>query len=312
MAGDPLTPQQFDALWSQKLLILDGATGTELEKCGCAGPPPMWASQALVDSPERVQAIHEAYLNAGAQILIANTFRTNPRTLQRAGMIEEGLRLNAQAVELARAAVAASQRPAIVASSIAPVEDCYRPDLVPDEGELKRELASMMEWQFAAQPDLVWIETANNLSEVRLAAATAADRGLRFLVSLVLAETGRLLDGAPLDEAVSAIEPYGPLALGVNCVPPAGVSPLLKQLKALSSRRLLAYAHIGNTVPIPGWTYCETDVSPSKYATYAEQWLKLGSAIIGGCCGTTPEHIRATAMHLTPKDLDRAGLDDLG
>ena len=292
----PLSQTDFDTAWARSPLLLDGACGTELERCGCAGPPPLWSSQALLDAPEQVRTIHAGYVEAGSDILIANTFRTNPRSLQRAGVLEQGQQLNQLAVQLARDAAAAADRTIIVAASVAPVEDCYRPDLVPEEAELKRELTQMMEWQLVAQPDLVWIETANNQSEVRLAAAAAAERGLRFAVSFVLQEDGRLLDGSPLDEAVQAVSSFHPLAMGVNCVPPSGVAELLKKLRALTELRLSAYAHIGNAVPIPGWSYSESNVLAQQYVEHTRQWRAAGADLIGGCCGTTAAHIRAIAV----------------
>jgi S-methylmethionine-dependent homocysteine/selenocysteine methylase len=287
--------EEFDAVWSRSPLLLDGANGTELERCGCAGPPPLWASQALLEAPEQVAALHRAYLAAGSDVLVANTFRTNPRALLRAGVPDQGLRLNSLAVELARQACDSVSRQVLVASSIAPVEDCYHPEWVPDEATLKRELNQMMEWQLAAEPDLVMIETANNLSEARLAAAAAAERGLRMVVSFVLQEDGRLLDGAPLDEAVDAVSRHDPLALGVNCVPPRGVAPLIERFRAITSQRLVAYAHIANSDPITGWTYAQESVSPDEYLEEVRRWRLAGVDIIGGCCGTTPDHIRAIA-----------------
>ena len=280
-------------------LVLDGAFGTELERRGVPTPAPLWSAEALWTAPEVVRAIHRDYVAAGADILVANTFRTNPRTLSRAGRLAEGAGLNARAVEMARAAADRGGRSAeggghagLVAASVGPVEDCYRPELVPAGQALAQEHGLMMVWLAAAQPDLVWIETINTVQEARCAARAAAERGLPFVISLVLAEHGRLLSGEPLAHAVAAVEPFEPLAIGVNCVPARGITGLLRELRQYADRPLVAYGHIGNARPIRGWSYAHS-ATPAEYGGCVRAWLEAGAAVVGGCCGTTPAHVAA-------------------
>ncbi len=274
-------------------LLLDGATGTELERRGAGGPPPLWSAAALLTAPAIVQQIHADYVAAGADILVADTFRTNPRTLRRAGLYDRGRALNRLAVALARAAAKnAPHQPVWVAASVAPVEDCYRPDLVPSDDELEHEHAELLDWLAAAGPDLLWLETMNTAREARIAAAAAAIRNLPLAASFVVAEDGRLLGGDTLEEAVQAVEPLQPLALGLNCIPPRGATALLPRLRHATGRPLAVYAHVNNVRPIRGWSYAQS-VGPEEYAAYAAQWISAGASIVGGCCGTQPAHIRA-------------------
>lgn len=281
-----------------RVLILDGATGTELARRGVPTPVPLWSAGALLTHASVVAEIHRDYAVAGADILVANTFRTNPRTLRRAGLLAEGLRLNCLAVDLARQAAAAAgaardpRSAPRIAASVAPVEDCYSPQLVPDEAALLAEHAEMVRWLADASPDLLWIETMNTVREARAAARCAADAGFEFAVSFVVRENGDLLSGEPLEAAVDVVEPFGPAAIGLNCIPPAGVTAALPRLARATTRPLAAYAHIGNPDPISGWSFSQ-DVSPTEYARHARRWVELGARIVGGCCGTTPEHIRA-------------------
>ncbi len=280
-------------------LVLDGATGTELERRGLRTAVPLWSAAALLKRPELVEQIHRDYVAAGADIIVANTFRTNVRTLRAAGLLELGPELNRLAVELcrSRAAIRAGAgetgrfRP-LVAASIGPVADCYCPELVPEEALLADEHAQMVEWLQAARPDLIWIETINTVREVRAAATAVHAAGLPFAISLVTAESGNLLSGEPLEDAVAAVEPLAPLAIGLNCIPPAGVTALLPRLQRATGLPIAVYAHINNPVPIRGWSYAQS-TSPAEYAEYARRWRELGALIIGGCCGTTPDHIRA-------------------
>jgi S-methylmethionine-dependent homocysteine/selenocysteine methylase len=274
-------------------MILDGATGTELERRGVDCSLPLWSARALLTHPRVVEQLHAEYVEAGAGIIVANTFRANPRTLRGAGVHADGPRLNALAIRLARDA--ARSRPGIrIAASVAPVEDCYHPERVPDDSTLALEHAEMAQWLKAARPDLIWIETVNTIRETRIAAEAAVAVDVPFSVSFVLNEFGELLGGEPLDEAVAAVAPLKPFAVGMNCIPPTGVTRLLPRLRQLYHGRITVYAHINSPCLTPGWTIAE-QVSPGEYADHAARWRELGADIIGGCCGTTPAHIRAVA-----------------
>lgn len=280
------------------LLLLDGATGTELTRRGVSTPLPLWSAAALLDAPETVREIHRDYVVAGAEIVVANTFRTNPRTLGRAELLARGAEMNRLAVALAREGVDCAETTAgrrggvLIAASVAPVEDCYRPELVPSDAELRAEHEQMVEWLAAADADLVWIETMGVAREALAAAAAARAAGLPFVVSMVLREDGRLLGGDRLEAAIATLEPLAPLAFGVNCVPPLGVQRATAALRRLTRLPLAAYAHIGNAEPLCGWSFSQ-DISPPEYAHIAAEWWKSGASIIGGCCGTTPPHIEA-------------------
>jgi methionine synthase I (cobalamin-dependent) len=264
--------------------------------------------------PDVVEAIHREYVEAGADIVVADTFRTGPRALRAAGMFARGEELNRTAVALARRAAepanASNQSKSLapgdkipgrcasrdddimIATSVAPVEDCYSPRLTPDESELDAEHALVMEWLAAAEPDLIWIETIGTVREARSAARAAANAGLPLTVSLATREDGDLLSGEPIEAAIDAVTPFKPLAVGVNCIPPAGVTALLPRLREAADLPLIAYAHINNAKPTPGWSYSQ-QATPAEYAEHVRRWLDLGAAIVGGCCGTTPWHIWA-------------------
>ncbi|HMQ16723.1 MAG TPA: homocysteine S-methyltransferase family protein, partial [Phycisphaerae bacterium] len=207
-----------------------------------------------------------------------------------------------RAVALARAAAAeAASHRVWVAASVAPVEDCYRPEPAPPDSELRDEHAQMMDWLRDAGADLIWIETMNTAREARIAAAAAHGARLPFVVNWVLNQKGAVLSGDPLEGAVRAVEPFDPLALGLNCIPPAGLTRQLSGLRACTRRPLIAYAHIGNPEPIMGWSFSES-VTPDEYAAHARTWVNLGATVVGGCCGTTPEHIAAVSAALGGRD----------
>ena len=292
----PDVKQTFLEALERWVLLLDGATGTELTRRGVDTSLPLWSAGALQDHPDAVRAIHTDYVEAGADILVANTFRSNVRALGHAGLLDQGEALNRRAIDLTREAArgeaADEENPIWIAASVAPVEDCYSPELIPDEKTLADEHGRMVAWLAEAGADLIWIETMNSVREARIAAHAAGDAGLPFVVSFVVKENGDLLSGEPLEEAIEAVEPFGPVALGLNCIPPSGLTRNLPRLRAATDRPLIAYAHLGNPEPITGWSFSQ-DVSPEAYAKEAARWIDMGARIIGGCCGTTPAHIAA-------------------
>ncbi len=302
------------------VIVLDGAMGTELERRGVSAPAPLWSAAALRTAPEIVTAIHREYLWAGARVLVANTFRTNPRALRAAGLTdEEGRTLTARALACAHAAVDAEPGRADrvgasgaetgtmpvhtveirIVASIGPAADCYRPDLVADEQTLCAEYGVFVDWLRAAGATFLWAETINTVREARAIARAAAAADLPFGVCFVTSETGALLSGEPLAAAIEACELFGPAHLGLNCIPPRGVTQQLPRLRRLTARPLAVYAHLCADRPLPGWSFSE-DASPAQYAGYARLWRQMGAQLIGGCCGTRPEHIRAVADDARP------------
>jgi len=281
-------------------LLLDGAVGTELECRGVDTRGPLWSAVAIDREPALLRAIHAAYVAAGAEILTANTFRTNPRALHRDGIADRGPELCCAALDLAREAAAEAPHPVWVAASVAPVEDCYEPNRVPDDDALAAEHGLMAEWLAAGGVDLIWIETMNTAREARAAAAAARAAGLPFAVHLITRESGDLLDGSPLADAVTTLVPLDPLAIGVNCIPPSAIRPIVERLRSESAIPISVYGHISNAHPLPHWSRME-EQTPAAYADLACAWVAAGARVVGGCCGTRPDHIAAIRARLRPE-----------
>jgi S-methylmethionine-dependent homocysteine/selenocysteine methylase len=277
------------ALAHSRPLLLDGATGTELERRGVRSALPLWSSWALLEAPDTLRAIHGDYLRAGAGALTTATFRTHARSLAAAGLEGRAAELTALAVRLAREAAEETRRPAFVLGSAAPLEDCYHPERVPDAAALAREHAAHAGHLVAAGADAILVETMNTRREAVAAARAAREAGADVLVSFVCGTGARLLSGEPLDEALDAVGAFEPLALGVNCLPPGAVAACLGPLRQ-SGRAFLVYANLTTPGPEP--------VSPEAYAGAALGWIREGAACVGGCCGTTPSHIAALASRL--------------
>lgn len=283
-------------------LILDGATGTELNRRGVDTGLPLWSANALLndhDSQVLLQ-VHRDYLLAGADIITTDTFRTHRRALDPGGYAGQAFALTQRAVQLGRAAIAAlpSPSPRYLAGSISTLEDCYRPDLVPPAAELSAEHAERVEHLARAGVDFILVETINTIREAHAAASQAVKTGLPVVVSFACDRAGRILSGETLTRAAETLLPLGVAALGVNCAPATDLEAPLQELGAIcgASFPLIAYGNIGYADDQVGWINTDA-VEPLAYCRHAATWQ---AKIIGGCCGTTPEHIRQLRLKLSP------------
>jgi S-methylmethionine-dependent homocysteine/selenocysteine methylase len=284
----------------KETLILDGAMGTALERSGVSIALPLWSATALRTAPFVVRNIHWFYLSAGADILTTNTFRTNIRTLRRAGLLEEWEELNLKAVEFAFEARDRYRetRPVLVAASIAPVEDCYSPDRTPHDVQLEVEHFAQAEFLARTGIDFFLIETMPTVREALAAARACRQTGKEFAVSFVCDASGSLLSGEPLEDAVFAVSQTGPAAILVNCISAKNAHVPLAILARHSLVPFGCYANVG--APTATGSDIRHDVTRNEFAESALHWKQLGARIIGGCCGTTPEHIKAVNHKLHP------------
>jgi S-methylmethionine-dependent homocysteine/selenocysteine methylase len=285
------------------IVILDGPLGTELAARGVATPPPLWSAAALVDAAgaDVVRAIHRDYAAAGATVHTANTFRTQRR---HAGASWEAL--VARAVALAREAVPPGHR---VAGSMAPLEDCYRPDLSPaDPRPEHRELARALA---AAGVDLILCETFPHVGEALVAVEEAILAGPPVWVSFTAGPRADLLTPAEIEAAAREAAARGAQAVLVNCIPATRTLPYVERL-ASAGVPFGAYANAG--APEEGlgwggqrglsarspqmWTAPLARRAALAYADLARRWIDAGATIVGGCCGTGPAHIAALATLL--------------
>ncbi|GAB3974215.1 homocysteine S-methyltransferase family protein [Actinoallomurus acanthiterrae] len=279
---------------------LDGGIATELQRAGTAVREPWWTTRALNGEPNRrvLRTIHENYLAAGADVITANTFRCNLRTLRRLGLDDAGLAWMVHAaVGVAQAARNTTDGGcAAVAGSMAPVEDCYRPDLVPPDEELRAEHRWLATELARAEVDLILVETMNSVREARVALEQAQAAGVPVWVAFVCDDGVLLPSGEDLAAAAAAVERDGARAVLVNCTDPAGTETALMTLRDRCTGPIGAYPNIEDRGGIPRWRhvdrYVPAALDPDAFAELTARWREKFSAdILGGCCGTTPEHM---------------------
>ncbi|MDP8921481.1 MAG: homocysteine S-methyltransferase family protein [Chloroflexota bacterium] len=289
-----------------EVAILDGAIGTEILRRDVT-----WADHQVLDRPTVIRAIHEDYVRAGADIISTNTFQLTRRTLFNHFRDEAHRRhvgppdLDDRAERLLRAAVslaveardaAANGRPVAVAGAITTIEWCFRPDLAPPPELARAEYRETIATLADAGCDLVLIETVNSVGEAVAAVQAANDVGLPSWVAFVPNERGHLFTDETLAQAEAALAPLGPDAILLNCAPPDDCRAGLRELAAARSAATGIYPHVGRFDP-PEWLFTD-EYPPDRYLAEARGWVQMGARVVGGCCGTTPEHIRALASAL--------------
>ena len=277
------------------VLLLDGATGTELDRRGVDVGLPLWSARAMLDAPEVLEAVHRDYLESGAEAVTTNTFRTHRRSLAKEGFGDRAESLTRDAVAIAAAARDAINPEAMVLGSVAPLEDCYTPDLAPDADACRREHTELIEQLVEAGVDLVLVQTMSSAHE-SLAAAAAAEECApgNWAISFCLApgEPGVLMDGTPLTEVVPELG--SPRFVGINCIAATLMADQVRHLRSIvdDGTPVAACGNVGYPDDEVGWINTDA-IEPGIYASHVQDWIEAGAGIVGGCCGTTPATIRA-------------------
>lgn len=283
-----MTSRLFARGTCTKPLLLDGPTGTELERRGYQTKLPLWTALACREVPELLQAIHDDYVVAGADIVTACTFRTTHHTLSQGDLGHEAASLTLEAVAIAKEAVRRAPRPVWVAGSIAPLEDCYHPERTPGHSVLVREHEAHVRHLVDAGVDLLLLETMPTVREALVATQAAVATGCAVVVSFLPGRLATLYDGTPLSEALARVAELGFDLVCVNCGAPSWCTNAMQALGA-TGRPFGAYANAG--VPPGGWSAEPSRADVEPYVTVVDGWLDRGAALVGGCCGTRVEHV---------------------
>lgn len=280
-------------LEQREILIMDGGMGTEILHRGVPTTLPLWSAEALLTHPEVVQHIHEDYIAVGAQIIITDTFRTTRRAFAKQGLADKAYAATVLACQLVQQAIERVNpgHEVYIAGSIAPLEDCYSPELTPSNQDLLQEHATYAQDIKTGGVDFLLLETMITLRETLAAIQAAKQLAMPFAVSFCTDKQGALLGGESLVQVVKEVEQYDPLFIGINCVAPVTATKALQVLKLATSRPLSVYAQgEGVAGDDQGWQFVEENAI-DNYMTQVTHWIEEGAQIIGGCCGTSPAYI---------------------
>ena len=288
-----------------KIIVIDGATGTELERRGAAMHDKAWCALATLTDPELLRGVHEDYIRAGARVITANTFSTNRNMLEPAGLGSRFEELNRRAVELARqardrtgtvgrVAVAGSMSHQVPVMGGTDQRDAHA---VPPPEVAEANFREMAELLAASGVDLILMEMMSDPELANLAIAAAVATGLPVWVgfSVRAGESGapvayarpelgaaEMLDAIPLD---------GIRVAGVMHSKVDTIVPTIELLKRRWSGRLMAYPDSGY-FKMPHWQF--VDIIPvDDFVACSRKWIAAGVQVVGGCCGLGIEHTEA-------------------
>ncbi len=293
-------------------LLADGATGTNLFNMGLSSgeAPELWN----VEQPEKITALYKGAVDAGSDLFLTNTFGGNASRLKLHAAEGRVRELNVAAAELGRNLADKAGRPVVVAGSIGPTGEIMEP-----MGTLTKALATEMFHEQAEAlkeggVDVLWVETISAVEEYQAAAEAAKRADMPWCGTMSFDTAGRTMMGitsADLAKVVGKLD-HPPLAFGANCG--VGAADLL--------RTVMGFAATGSTLPliakgnagIPKYHdgHIHYDGTPELMGDYAVFARDSGATIIGGCCGTTPEHLRAMkdALETRPRG-ERPSLEDI-
>jgi homocysteine S-methyltransferase len=288
--------------------VLDGGMASELEYLGADINGPLWSAHVLQDAPEKVVAVHRAYIEAGADCILTASYQVSRMGYAEFGLeperADEALK---KAVTLARAAAAEFPlRRVVVAASLGPYGAAlhngaeYHGNYEVGFDELVvfhlARIQVLAEAEGAQRPDLLAFETLPSLEEARaIGEALASWPDLAAWFCFTCKDDAHVAHGELLRECAAAVMPFPQtVAVGVNCTLPALIPALIGELRVASDKPVVVYPNSGE-----GWDAerrCWTGKGdPESYGAQAAEWFAAGAQIVGGCCRTRPAHVRMVA-----------------
>jgi methionine synthase I (cobalamin-dependent)/5,10-methylenetetrahydrofolate reductase len=287
--------QPFAEYLAQGVVVFDGAMGTEIyrhhvftNRC---------FDELNLSDPKLIRKIHQSYCDAGAEVLTTNTFGANRETLAKYGLAEQVRAINQAGAQIARQVADAADRPVYVAGSIGPL-----PTLPQNEEALWQMIWEQVDALLEGGVDFIIFETQPSRQALELCAAAMRERpGVPFILSAAVYEDGETASGETVQRLFAPL-PEGypePLAWGLNCGSgPHGLLGAVEQAVRILRKPLVVQPNAGipKEVEHRRIYLC----SPEYLAEYAKRFVNLGAAGVGGCCGTTPDHIRAICDAVKP------------
>lgn len=275
------------------VLLADGATGTNLFAAGLeAGEAPeLWNET----KPEKIMALHQGFVDAGADIILTNSFGGTRHRLKLHHAQDRVFDLNRKAAELARAIADKADRKVIVAGSVGPTGELLVPLGALTEEEAVAAFVEQMEGLKAGGVDVAWIETMSAAGEIRAAAEAAVKVGLPYVYTGSFDTAGKTMMGLPPKDIHGVVDGISekPIAVGANCG--VGASDILSSLLDMTEADPSATVVVKGNCGIPEFRGSEIHYSgtPELMSNYAHLAIDSGATIIGGCCGTSFQHLAA-------------------
>ena len=283
-----MTREAFRTLWRNKIVILDGATGSNLRKAGM--PVGVSSEQWVLEHPQVLQELQRAYVEAGTQIVYAPTFAANRISLRNFGLQDSVLELNTKLVRISRDGVG---NRAFVAGDLTTTGLLLEPSGDLSYETLYQAYREQIKVLVDAGVDLLVAETMLGVDETVVALDAAQSVcDLPMMCTLTLASDGTAMYGGNAVEAVISLQEMGAAAVGLNCsVGPDQLESVISNMKAVANVPIIAKPNAGMPV-INDKGEAIYNMDAKTFAYHTKRLVEVGAGIVGGCCGTTPEYIR--------------------
>ena len=285
------------------MLIINGAMGTELMDQGIMLPLPLWSAQANTGEPQIVQNIHQKYVDAGADIITTNTFRTTTWSYRRAEYSPKRAQRKAKESLMKAIDLGRSVNPKILAGSITSINDCYEPDKFPGKSIAEDSYGETLEWFTEAGVEHIFLETMGHLEEIKIAIDASKNISELYL-SLIIKDKEHLLSG-DLIEDVFPIVNDKISCLMLNCNTIDITNRVLDSFINNWNSKWGVYPNLGLTKPEPDGKMIQK-VDDDEFERTMISYIKKSPTIIGACCGSSPKHIRKIKNLLKSKMLTRS------
>ena len=285
-------------------VVLDGGLATELERRGADLKDPLWSAKVLVEDPDAIRGVHEAYFEAGADVAISASYQATFEGLAGRGIERvDAARLMRRSVELAREAGSGDR---VVAASVGPYGAMlgngaeYTGDYDKDEDELVEFHVPRIEALAEAGPDVFAVETIPSFVEAgALVRALERVPEIPAWVSFSCRDGGHVCDGTPIASAVEVVAASSSVvAVGVNCMSPLHVERLVETISATTGKPVVCYPNRGSFWDPMRKAWTDPPRQDARPPLRPLAWKEAGASMIGGCCGTTPDDIAAIAAAL--------------
>jgi len=295
---------------NREIVLLDGGTGSEIERQGVTMDDLAWCGIAHMQHPDIVRKVHESYINAGADIIIANTFGTAPHVIMRLGLEEKIIEINSEAVKIAQQASDNSGKEVCVAASMSSMPAFDSPG-IPTERKFFAGYRRQAEIIAEAGAELIICEMMMDIDSARMVVEAANCVGLPVWIGFSVSVNaqkqltnyndiqGFEFETMPFEKMANDILALGCDVAGIMHSRVDHIEAALVALAELRDGPMFAYAESGHFVP-PSWHFEDT-ISTEEYTEYALKWIDKGAQIAGGCCGIGPEHIKALKERLPAK-----------
>ncbi|PKL81709.1 MAG: hypothetical protein CVV24_13865 [Ignavibacteriae bacterium HGW-Ignavibacteriae-3] len=268
-------------------LILDGAMGALIHERKNTFDKNLWSSLTNITDPFLVESLHVKYINAGAQIITTNTFRTNPVAYNKSN-------LNITLEDFVRSSVGIALRArgsnrVIIAGSNAPAEDCYQKQRLISEKDLINNHHYHITYLWESGVDIIWNETQSHWDEIEIICKFCSENSIPYAMNLYFDDDLKLLSGEPLQAVIENIKEFSPEVIGFNCIHNKLLEDYINKYSLPNNWGF--YFNCGSEPIGEGIIHCA--ISPASFSAKIRSFLNYKPIFIGSCCGSNPEHTTA-------------------